>query len=205
MSTHRTNDGRANEQLRSFALLIAIALAASTMLAACSSNNPTRTPTPTPIAGTPGAPSVAQFAPAPTTPSSGATMFISAASAQALNAGEFTLAIAVSNVTNLGAFGFTLTIDSDAVAIDTVTEGEFLRLSGRETTCMSPQPHRFQCVSLRMAPAGPSGSGNVASVRLRAIKQGAVTLSLSDVQLAAADEAATLITATSVGGKVEIR
>jgi hypothetical protein len=207
MTTHRTSDGRANEQLRSFALLIAIVLAASTIFAACSSNNPTRTPTPTAFAGTPGAPSVAQFAPAPTTPSSGATMFISAAAAQPLVSGEFTVTVAVRNVANLGAFSFTLTIDSDAVAIDTITEGDFLRSSGRETTCgppdIQPQSLRFQCVSLRPAP--PSGTGTIASVRLRALKQGTVNLGLVDVQLAEADETATAFAATSVGAKVEIR
>lgn len=112
-------------------------------------------------------------------------------------------AVSVDNVQNLGAFQFVLQYDADIFEFQDSPKSEFLGSTGREVICNDPLADagsaRIQCVTLRPTPAGPSGAGVLAVVRLKAKGSGTTDVTLTRVKLTAADETATEIPTTVEG------
>ncbi|CAG0975137.1 Protease 1 [Anaerolineae bacterium] len=99
-----------------------------------------------------------------------------------------TVAVMISNVTNLGSFQFTLGFDPARVQVQALTLGEFPGSTGRTFTPIGPTIDNgngtatFGAFSLGGTPPGPSGSGNLAYIRLQPISGGVTALTLSNVQ-----------------------
>jgi len=114
---------------------------------------------------------------------------------------EFT--VSVENAQNLAAFQFVLQYDADIFEFQDSPKSDFLGSTGREVICNDPQADagsaRIQCVTLRPTPAGPSGNGVLAVVRLKAKGAGTTDITLNRVKLSAADETASEIPATVEG------
>ena len=125
----------------------------------------------------------------------------------------FPVEVVVEDVTNLGAFEFSLLYDASLLRFVEVSEGPFLGSSGRVVECLEPRLSagsvRFVCVTLGREPAGPDGSGTLASITLEPTKPGTsplrfqlLTLTQPDAQRieAAAEDASVGI--APVGGEV---
>jgi PKD repeat protein len=110
--------------------------------------------------------------------------------AQANPGVPITVAVAISNVTNLGSFQFTLAYSPTLVTVQNITLGEFPGSTGRSFTPVGPNIDNnagtatFGAFSLGATPAGPSGSGVLAYVRLLPQAGGTAALVLSGVQVA---------------------
>ena len=110
--------------------------------------------------------------------------------AQANPGVPITVAVAISNVTNLGSFQFTLAYSPTLVTVQNITLGEFPGSTGRSFTPVGPNIDNnagtatFGAFSLGATPAGPSGSGALAYVRLLPQAGGTAALVLSGVQVA---------------------
>lgn len=124
----------------------------------------------------------------------------------AINGDEVTAAIEVRDVENLGAFQFLLIFDADRLIYERVEIGPFLEQSGREKVCPDPVAAegavRVSCVTLRREPAGPDGSGTLATVFFTKDGHGTAEFALDRVRLA--DPVATHIESTPEGGSVEL-
>jgi PKD repeat protein len=110
--------------------------------------------------------------------------------AQANPGVPITVAVAISNVTNLGSFQFTLAYSPTLVTVQNITLSEFPGSTGRSFTPVGPNIDNnagtatFGAFSLGATPAGPSGSGALAYVRLLPQAGGTAALVLSRVQVA---------------------
>jgi PKD repeat protein len=115
---------------------------------------------------------------------------IDPSTAQANPGVPITVAVAISNVTNLGSFQFTLAYSPILVTVQNITLGEFPGSTGRSFTPVGPNIDNnagtatFGAFSLGATPAGPSGSGALAYVRLLPQAGGTAALVLSGVQVA---------------------
>jgi PKD repeat protein len=115
---------------------------------------------------------------------------IDPSTAQANPGVPITVAVAISNVTNLGSFQFTLAYSPGLVTVQNITLGEFPGSTGRSFTPVGPNTDNnagtatFGAFSLGATPAGPSGSGVLAYVRLLPQAGGTAALVLSGVQVA---------------------
>jgi len=115
---------------------------------------------------------------------------IDPSTAQANPGVPITVAVAISNVTNLGSFQFTLAYSPSLVTVQNITLGEFPGSTGRSFTPVGPNIDNnagtatFGAFSLGATPAGPSGSGALAYVRLLPQAGGTAVLVLSGVQVA---------------------
>jgi PKD repeat protein len=115
---------------------------------------------------------------------------IDPSTAQANPGVPITVAVAISNVTNLGSFQFTLAYSPTLVTVQNITLGEFPGSTGRSFTPVGPNIDNnagtatFGAFSLGATPAGPSGSGALAYVRLLPQAGGTAALVLSRVQVA---------------------
>ncbi|MBC7227755.1 MAG: PKD domain-containing protein [Thermoflexales bacterium] len=114
---------------------------------------------------------------------------ISPSSASANSGVPITVAVAISNVTNLGSFQFTLAYSPSLVTVQNITLGEFPGSTGRSFTPVGPTIDNtngtatFGAFSLGASPAGPSGSGVLAYVRLLPVGGGTASLHLQNVQV----------------------
>ncbi len=101
----------------------------------------------------------------------------------------FSQTIRLQDVSDLGAFQADVTYDPAVVQAEGVTQGAFLGSTGRSV--LAPPP-AIDNVTGRVrwgagsfgAPAGPTGSGDVAIIRFRALGTGKTTLSFEHVLLA---------------------
>jgi PKD repeat protein len=115
---------------------------------------------------------------------------IDPSTAQANPSVPITVAVAISNVTNLGSFQFTLAYSPTLVTVQNITLGEFPGSTGRSFTPVGPNIDNnagtatFGAFSLGATPAGPSGSGALAYVRLLPQAGGTAALVLSGAQVA---------------------
>jgi len=102
--------------------------------------------------------------------------------------------IDIDNAQNTQAFGFDLLFNADVLRAvdpergegDFVTKGEFLGSTGREVVCNPVADSgvvRVRCTSLRPTPAGPNGSGRLATVTLKAVGSGTSELRVDNLQL----------------------
>jgi hypothetical protein len=105
----------------------------------------------------------------------------------ATNEGPLTVSVVVEDVTNLGAFEFDLTYDPSVLRFEDVQVGSFLGSSGREVQCLDPRSTessmRFACVTLGSTPAGPDGSGVLATVSFEPVGAGSSPLHFTGLTL----------------------
>ncbi|MDI6858184.1 MAG: cohesin domain-containing protein [Dehalococcoidia bacterium] len=112
---------------------------------------------------------------------------------------NFQVNILVENVENLAAFQFSLSYDPSILKYVEVKEGTFLGSGGREPKCLDPRVEpgdpevlRFNCVTMGSpvslgGPAGPSGSGVLATVTFSPVGGGTAALELLEGRLVAAE------------------
>ena len=97
------------------------------------------------------------------------------------------IAINVANAVNLGSYEFQLQYDPFALEVLSVLDGGFVGSSGRVIFCppaiLDSGIIRFGCASGGGATPGPSGSGTLARIRFHTVRQAAVDLQLSHVDL----------------------
>lgn len=123
--------------------------------------------------------------------------------------------ITIENVKNMASFQFILQYNADIFETadpadgPVVQKGDFLGSSGREVVCADPtiEPGavRFTCVTLRPTPAGPDGSGKLATVYLKAIGSGTTNLTLDHVKANLADGDATEIPLAVQNAPIEVQ
>ena len=111
------------------------------------------------------------------------------ANAQVAPGALFNQTIRLQDVSNLGAFQADVTYDPAVVQVESVTLGAFLGSTGRSVIATPPD---IDNVTGRVrwgagsygAPAGPTGSGDVAVIRFRALPGGQTALAFEQVMLA---------------------
>jgi hypothetical protein len=123
--------------------------------------------------------------------------------------------ITIENATNMASFQFILQYNADildaadAAGGPVVQKGDFLGSSGREVVCADPtiEPGaiRYTCVTLRPTPAGPDGSGKLATVYLKAIGSGKTNLTLDHVKANLADDSATEIALSVQNAPIDVK
>jgi hypothetical protein len=122
------------------------------------------------------------------------------------DAAPFTVQVLVEDVTNLGAFQFDLLYEPSVVGLTNVDMGPFLGSSGRRVQCldpkMAPGSVHFVCVSLGATPAGPDGSGVIATLTFDPAADGSSFLRFGDTVLAGPDGQP--IPATTEDGSITI-
>lgn len=130
--------------------------------------SPTPTPTST-ITPTPTPSATPTYGPTPTyTPTPGPVMVRVMPASQGASVGiPFTVDVTVENVVNLGAYELVLGFDPAVIQYLSAQPGPFLGSTGREVNCLSPERSgssvRMVCLTLRSEPAGPNGSGVLAT------------------------------------------
>jgi general secretion pathway protein D len=118
----------------------------------------------------------------------------------------FTVQVLVEDVTNLGAFEFDLRYEPSVVGLTNVEMGPFLGSSGRRVQCLDPQMAagsvHFVCVTIGATPAGPDGSGVIATLTFDPAADGSSFLRFGDTVLAGPDGQP--IPATTVDASVTV-
>lgn len=159
---------------------------------------PTPTPTPCP-GGVCPTPTITPTRTATATPTAtplpvscasepGATVCVQPPSLFVSPGTNFNIDLVVDEVSNLGAYQFTLVFDPNIIALTGASNGPFLGSTGRTVMCNGPTPGvgsvHLVCSTLGALPAGPTGSGVLATVRFLALAEGSSPLDLQDVILA---------------------
>jgi hypothetical protein len=112
--------------------------------------------------------------------------------------------VAIEGAVDLGSYAFTLTWDASELQYTSVTNGAFLSSTGRSVLCSAPQVGvssvTFDCSSSG-APAGPNGSGVLATVQFQAIGTGNSPATLSGITLA--DTSSTSQAAVTTDGSID--
>lgn len=123
-------------------------------------------------------------------PATATVVRISPTAASANSGVPITVTVAISNVANLGSFQFTLAYSPSLFTVQDITLGEFPGSTGRSFMPVGPSIDNtagrttFGAFSIGSSPAGPSGSGVLAYVRLLPSGGGTASLHLQDVQVA---------------------
>jgi hypothetical protein len=101
---------------------------------------------------------------------------------------EIPVDIVAENATNIASFSFDLSFDPDVIQYVREERGDFLGSTGREVQCnpvtdsASAGVIRITCVTLRLEPAGPDGSGRLATVYFSPVGSGSTELALSNAR-----------------------
>ncbi len=167
--------------------------------------SPTPTPTPT-ITPTPTPSPTPTYGPTPTyTPTPGPVMVRVVPASQEASVGiPFTVDVVIENVVNLGAYELVLGFDPAVIQYLSAQPGPFLGSTGREVDCLSPEASgssvRLVCLTLRSEPAGPSGSGVLATFTFLPVDVGQSDITIEGLILTT--PLAKVITAGSAGGSV---
>jgi hypothetical protein len=160
---------------------------------------PTWTPSPTP---TPGPTPTSTPVPGP------ATIRIAPAEQEVYVGVPFTVGVEVDNVENLGAFEFTIGFDPSALEYVGAQEGPFLGSSGRASQCPSVEGFggkvRMVCVTLGPEPAGPDGSGVLATVVFVPLNSTTTPIDITLDDAILVDLMAHTMASTTQGGSVTI-
>jgi len=118
----------------------------------------------------------------------------------------FAVQVIADDVTNLGAFEFDLLYQPSTVNLVNVEVGPFLGSSGRRVQCLDPQMAagsvHFVCVTIGATPAGPDGSGVIATLTFDPTANGSSFLRFGETVLAGPDGQP--IPATTADGSVTI-
>jgi hypothetical protein len=135
-----------------------------------------------------------------------ATMCVQPGSQTVTTGEEFTVDIVVNNVSELGAYEFEIHFDPIRLDFISVENGTFLGSTGRTVSCIAPLigvgSVRYACATLGPSPAGPSGSGVLATLTFSAVNAGSSDLPL--VLASLADISGAEIQVTGFGGEVHI-
>ncbi len=107
---------------------------------------------------------------------------------QTVKSGDsFTVNIYTQNLDDIRAFEFTLSYNKDILEISSVSDGEFLKSSGRETYLFRRDPPiegiEHAATGVIGPGAGVNGDGALVSIQFRAKGPGNSQLGLSDVKL----------------------
>lgn len=98
-----------------------------------------------------------------------------------------TVPIVIDSVTNLGAFDFQVSFDPAILKAEKVETGPFLGSSGREVNCpkssIDEGSVRLTCVTLGATPAGPTGSGVLATLVFKPVASGTSPLRFEQLTL----------------------
>jgi hypothetical protein len=117
-----------------------------------------------------------------------------------------TIPIVVDDVTNLGAFEFQVSFDATILRAEKAEPGPFLGSSGRQVHCLEPSIGenlvRLVCVTLGATPAGPDGSGVLATLEFKPV--GAGTSPLRFERLVFTDPPAKLISTQARDGSIAV-
>jgi len=118
----------------------------------------------------------------------------------------FTVSVVVENVSNLGAFQFEMTFDPRILRLVEIKEGPFLGSSNRQVQCLSPQKAEgsvsLACVTLGATPAGPDGSGELATITFDPVAEGSSPLRIQ--RLILTDPPAQLLPANALDASVTV-
>lgn len=115
----------------------------------------------------------------------------------------FTVSVTISNAANLGAFEFGLHYSPTVAQVESVAVGEFPGSTGRSVLALGPSVDNetgaltFGAITLGADPPGPNGGGVLATIRMRAMANGASPLTLSDLKYANVDNVPGSVTAGS--------
>ncbi|MGA2285071.1 MAG: cohesin domain-containing protein [Dehalococcoidia bacterium] len=143
--------------------------------------------------------------PLPIAEGDGAAVTIDPAGQNVAPGSTFSVDVRVSDVSNLGAFQFDVVFDPAVLQVQSVTEGPFLKGSGRSTFCMSNDlaagTKRYGCAS-GGTQAGADGSGILATVTFSPLAQAESSINLDQGELYT--PIADPIDATWQGGSVRI-
>jgi hypothetical protein len=135
-----------------------------------------------------------------------ATMCVQPGSQTVTTGEEFTVDIVVNNVSELGAYEFEIHFDPIRVGFISVENSTFLGSTGRTVSCVAPLigpgSVRFACATLGPSPAGPSGSGVLATLTFSAANVGSSDLPLILANLANISGGEILV--TGFGAEVHI-
>ena len=100
---------------------------------------------------------------------------------------EVRVEIAADNVDNLGGFQFVLSFDDNVLEFKRLENGLFLGSTGRDVQCgeitVQSGALRYTCVTLRIDPEGPDGSGTLATLFFDPKDGGTSQLALSNTKL----------------------
>lgn len=123
----------------------------------------------------------------------------------------FTVSVTISNAANLGAFEFGLHYSPTVAQVESVAVGEFPGSTGRSVVALGPSVDNetgaltFGAITLGADPPGPNGGGVLATIRMRAIANGASPLTLSDLKYADIDNVPGAVVAGAGQVTVEFR
>jgi hypothetical protein len=91
------------------------------------------------------------------------------------------------NVENLAGFQFVMSFDDDVLSFKEVENGLFLTSTGRDLQCgeltVQSGAIRYTCVTLRLEPEGPDGSGSLVTLHFDPVGSGTSQLALSNAKL----------------------
>ncbi|HXK33356.1 MAG TPA: cohesin domain-containing protein [Dehalococcoidia bacterium] len=101
---------------------------------------------------------------------------------------EIPVEVVAENATNIASFSFDLRFDPDVIQYVREERGDFLGSTGREVQCnpvtdsASAGIVRITCVTLRLEPAGPDGTGRLATVYFSPVGSGSTELALANAR-----------------------
>lgn len=154
---------------------------------------------------TPEAPTPAATA-TPVRPPTATTLTL-VAPPEAAAGSQVTVAVRIDGVTNLGAYQFTPVIDDQGLRVISIQDGGFLSSTGRSPTCQPATTEQgaatYYCVTVGSQPAGPNGTGTLATITLQMLAAGAFEVSLGDVLVTTPD--GTEAPVTAVGATITVR
>lgn len=100
---------------------------------------------------------------------------------------EVRVEVVADNVDNLGGFQFVLSFDDDVLEFKRLENGLFLGQTGRDVQCgeitVQSGALRYTCVTLRLDPEGPDGSGTLVTLFFDPKDGGTSQLALSNTKL----------------------
>ena len=177
----------------------------------------TRTPTPTStptavLTSTPTATSTSTPTPVPPTSTPTATVTSGAGivfvhpPTQTVSGPTVSVDVKKAGVQDLGGYGFVLSWDETILTFVSVTDGLFLRSTGRTVTCPAPvigvNSVTFGCNTTGAQP-GPNGAGILATVEFGTLSLGTSLASLSGVTLT--DASGTPLSLTTNDGTITVQ
>ena len=181
---------------------------------------PSSTPTPVPPTSTPTATSTSAPTATPTatltpvpptstpvaTVTSGAGIVFVHPPTQTVSGPTVSVDVKKAGVQDLGSYGFVLSWDETILTVVSVTDGLFLRSTGRTVTCPAPvigvNSVTFGCDTTGAQP-GPNGAGILATVEFGTLSLGTSLASLSGVTLT--DTSGTPLSLTTNDGTITVQ
>jgi hypothetical protein len=100
---------------------------------------------------------------------------------------EVAIEVVADNVDNLAGFQFVMSFDEDVLEFKRLENGLFITSTGRDLQCgeitLQGGALRYTCVTLRLEPEGPDGSGTLVTLYFDPKDGGTTKLGLSNTKL----------------------